>query len=124
MISSLRILVNQTHSTICAPDSAAAIVALGGVFPVIGGSPPYSSGLYSSAFTPPNIFTLNIIVHDLTSANQWQFSHNFYLARCDPADTLGTHAVAFADGLEMGWGVVAAMAVALSIIFIKRAFFR
>lgn len=28
------------------------------------------------------------------------------------------------DGMQIGWGVVAAMAAALSVIFIKKAFFR
>ena len=117
-------LVNQVHTTICAPDAAAAIVALGGRFPYVGGSEAGLCNLNSSVHTPPDVFTNNITCHDLTGNQVYTFSHNLVLARCDPDDTLGTHAAAFADGLEMGWGVVAAMAVALSIIFIKRAFFR
>lgn len=30
----------------------------------------------------------------------------------------------FFDGMQIGWGVVAAMAAAFSVIFIKKAFFR
>ena len=40
---------------------------------------------------------------------------------CDPADTFGTNAAMFAEGMAMGWGVVAAMAAALAVIFLKNA---
>ena len=117
-------LINLGHSSVCAPDSVAAVDALGAAFPVVSGSPPYLSLLYSSSFTAPNVFSLNIIVHDLTGVNQWQLSHNVYLARCDPATyQVGNNAGYFADGVQMGWGVVAAMAAALGVIFLKNALF-
>ncbi len=114
-------LVNQGHSTVCAPDAAAAMVALGGRFPYVAGSQPVLCNLNSSAHTPPDIFTNNITCHDLTGAQMYTYSHPLILVRCDPADTLGTNAAMFADGMSMGWGVVAAMAAALAVIFLKNA---
>lgn len=104
----------------CAPDSAAAIQALGARFPYVGGSQPVLCNLEGSVFTAPDIFSNTINCHNLIGNQQYLYTHDLRLARCDPAvDT-----TAFMDGMQMGWGVVAAMFAALSIIFIKQAFFR
>ena len=115
--------VNQGHSTICAPDAAAAIVALGGRFPYVSGSQPVLCSLNSSVHTPPDVFVNDITCHSLTGTQSYNYSHDLRLARCDPADTLGTSAAMFADGMSMGWGIVAAMAAALAVIFLKNALF-
>lgn len=104
----------------CAADAAGAIQALGARFPYTGGGQPVLCNLENSVHTAPDIFTNTVKCHDLTGNQFYQFAHELRLARCDPAvDTS-----AFMDGMQLGWGVVAAMAAALSIIFIKKAFFR
>ena len=114
-------LVNQGHSTVCAPDAAAAIVALGGRFPYVAGSQPSLCNLDTVVFSAPNIFNNSVTCHDLTGNASWNYTHPLKLVMCDPADTLGTNAAMFADGMAMGWGVVAAMAAALAVIFLKNA---
>jgi hypothetical protein len=116
-------LVNQGHSTICAPDSAAAIVALGGMFPTIAGSDAYICDAHTIIYSAPTTFDMLIECHSMISSKEYAFAHSIHLARCDPSDTLGTHASMFADGLSMGWGVVAAMAAAMAVIFLKQALF-
>lgn len=117
-------LVNQGHTTICAADSASAMVAIGGRFPYVAGNQPVLCSLDSSTFTVPATFNNAITCHSLVATSQYTFTHPMVLARCDPADTLGTNTAFYADGMQMGWGVVSAMAAALAIIFIKKSFFR
>lgn len=107
----------------CADGSDAAILALGSRFPYVAGAQPVLCNIESSVFTAPNTFTNTISCHDLTSNQQYQFAHPLKLMQCDPV-AIDKATVMFNDGLQMGWGVVAAMAAALSIIFIKKAFFR
>lgn len=111
-------LVNQGHTTVCAPDAVAAIVALGGRFPYVAGSAPTLCNLDSSTFTAPDVFNNSVTCHDLTSNQSWTYTHLLRLARCDP-DTTGA-ALMFNDGLSMGWGVVAAMFAALAIVHLIR----
>lgn len=116
-------LVNRGSDWTCADGSANAILALGARFPYVAGSQPTLCNLSSSVFTAPNTFTNSIQCHDLTSAQSWTLSHSLTLMQCDPGLT-DTATVFFMDGLQMGWGVVAAMAAALAVIFIKKSFFR
>ncbi|MBI1887204.1 MAG: hypothetical protein HYS19_02360 [Nitrosomonadales bacterium] len=111
-------LINQGHSTICAADSAAAIVALGGRFPVVAGSQPVICSLQGVSFVEPNVFNSTINCHDLIASTAWTATHAAYLARCDP-DTTGA-ALMFNDGLSMGWGVVAAMFAALAVAYLVK----
>ena len=60
--------------------------------------------------------------YSINSSGVWtqRFSTNAsvpQLPACDPAQS-------FLDGMEIGWGVVAAMAAAVAIIFIRKSFFR
>lgn len=113
-------LVNQGSSWQCADGSANAILALGARFPYVAGSQPVLCNLESSVFTAPNTFTNTVTCHDLTGGQSWTLSHPLTLMQCDP----DVSTTPFFDGMAMGWGVVSAMAAALAIIFIKKAFFR
>ncbi|MDD2943638.1 MAG: hypothetical protein PHC51_11820 [bacterium] len=113
-------LVNQGHSTICAPDSAAAIVAIGGMPQIVGGGEPYLCDYMSVNFVAPNIFYTLIGCRSLVTTKEYSSVHPQHLARCDPAVSTD----AYMDGMTIGWGVVSAMAAAASIIFLKKAFFR
>lgn len=116
-------LVNRVSDWTCADGAAAAIQAIGSRFPYVAGAAPTLCNIDSSVFTAPNIFTNTITCHDLTGGQQWTIAHDLKLMQCDPV-AIDQSTVMFNDGLQMGWGVVAAMAAALSIIFIKKAFFR
>lgn len=107
----------------CADGSANAILALGARFPYTAGSQPVLCSIQSSVFSAPNTFTNTVTCHSLTGAQDYTFSHPLQLMQCDPGLT-DTATVFFMDGLQMGWGVVAAMAAALAVIFIKKSFFR
>lgn len=107
----------------CADGADAAMLALGARFPYVGGSQPVLCNLEASAFTAPNTFSNTVLCHNLTGNQFWTFTHDLTLMQCDPV-AIDQSTVMFNDGLQMGWGVVAAMAAALSIIFIKKAFFR
>lgn len=116
-------LVNRGTDWTCADGSANAILALGSRFPYVAGSQPVLCSLNSSVFTAPNTFTNTVLCHSLVGTQEYTFSHPFKLMQCDPA-LVDQSSVFFADGLQMGWGVVAAMAAALAVIFIKKSFFR
>lgn len=116
-------LVNRGSDWTCADGPANAILALGARFPYVAGSQPLLCNLDSSVFTAPNTFTNLITCHNLAGTQSYSFSHPLQLMQCDPGLT-DTATVFFMDGLQMGWGVVAAMAAALAVIFIKKSFFR
>lgn len=116
-------LVNRGSDWTCADGSANAILAIGARFPYVAGSQPLLCSLNSSVFTAPNTFTNTVFCYNLTSAVEYTFSHPLKLMQCDPGLT-DTASVFFQDGLQMGWGVIAAMAAALAVIFIKKSFFR
>lgn len=116
-------LVNRGSEWTCAVDSAAAIQALGSRFPHVAGSQPVLCNIESSVFSAPDIFTNTVTCHSLTSNQKYTYSHPLKLMLCDPGLS-DTATVFFMDGLEMGWGVVAAMVAALAVIFIKKSFFR
>lgn len=113
-------LVNRGSDWICADGSANAILAIGARFPYVAGSQPVLCNLDGSFFTAPDTFTNTVTCHSLVGSQQYTFSHPLKLMQCDPA----VSTTFFMDGMELGWGVVAAMAAALSIIFIKKSFFR
>jgi hypothetical protein len=56
------------------------------------------------------------------STSGTQNAFQYQLMTCDY--TGPTHVQAYFDGMAIGWGVVAAMVSALSILFIKKSFFR
>lgn len=108
-------------SAVCADGFENAIQALGSRFPYVGGSQPVLCHLESSTHTPPDIFTNTITCHTLTGNQMYTYAHDLRLMACDPTAQSAQSVVMFADGLEMGWGVVGAMFAALAVIFVAKA---
>lgn len=116
-------LTGYWSNGICTASQAEAVAALNSQFPVITDAffhtgSAVASGTNAALLTT---WTFNLGV----SGGTW-ITHAmiFNFSACDP-DLQSSKSVAmFNDGLQMGWGVVAAMAAALSIIFIKKSFFR
>lgn len=71
----------------CAPDSLEAENALASQFPqYLGSTPPVMCSAFNTWYTPATkAYTLVITCHDLTSATQYQFTHDVILQPCDPA---------------------------------------
>ena len=60
----------------------------------------------------------------LTIANNGNITVNFTVSAVVPTFPSCDSTVAFFDGMQIGWGVVAAMAAALAIIFLKNSLFQ
>lgn len=103
---------------ICAADSAAAMQSIAQTYPQIIGNNLYSLDNISGSSAPSFSFTLSEapLPSGVVSSN----SFTIQLVPCDPVIST----TPFFDGMTMGWGVVAAMAAASSIIFLKYSFFR
>lgn len=103
---------------ICAADSAASMDQIAQQFPVVTSNAFYDLQNISAASAPT--FSATIKTNPLPSGVATVKTFDFVLLPCDP--TVSTSP--YFDGMQMGWGVVAAMAVAASIIQIKHSFFR
>lgn len=103
---------------ICAADSDAAIQSLAMAFPQIVTSG--FSYFSSASFVAPNTFSLVLKQQPLPSGSVVTASFDILLNPCDPV----VSTTSYFDGMQMGWGVVSAMAVAAAIILLKNSFFR
>jgi hypothetical protein len=103
---------------ICAFDAAAAMQSIAQTYPQISGNYLYSLDNISGSSAPSFSFTLSEA--PLPSGTVISNSYIVQLVSCDPVIST----TPFFDGMTMGWGVVAAMAVASSIIFLKNSFYR
>lgn len=101
----------------CFPDASSALNSYSSNYPMQQNGVEYAvtsqaiSGVYLTATM--NSQPLNQA--SVTSVYMWA-----PMTQCDPAIST----TPYFDGMQMGWGVVAAMAVAASIIQIKHSFFR
>lgn len=116
-------LTGYWSNGICTASQAEAVAALNSQFPVVTDAFIHVGNAVASGVDGAQLTTWTFNLG--ASGGAW-FAHSliFYFVPCDP-DLQSSKSVAmFSDGLQMGWGVVAAMAAALSIIFIKKSFFR
>jgi|SRR5665647_153475 len=108
-------------AAVCAPDTPAAIFELSKLFPAAVSGHFVSLDADPAFNTGSGIFELSVKSQDINSAASSVTSiASVYLPACDPA----VSTTAYFDGMTMGWGIVAAMAVAASIMQIKHSFFR
>jgi hypothetical protein len=103
---------------VCALDANSAMQTLALPYPLIAQSTLYSIQNIAAASAPT--FTFTLLESPLPSGTPTTNNFSVQLVPCDP--TVST--TPYFDGMQMGWGVVAAMAVSASIIYIKHSFFR
>lgn len=88
--------------------------------------PKVDNGYFLLFYADPyqsNAFSFKVVYDDFRAGpNTVLRSYIVTPERCDPANE--TVVQMFNDGMQMGWGVVAAMFGALAVIFLKKSFFR
>lgn len=107
---------------VCQSTQAEALAAVSAQYPQV------HNGLMLSAtmpqFTAANNIGLWVQNQNLQTGivgGQWV---DFPVASCDPVISQAVNVQMFNDGMQMGWGIIAAMAGALAVIFLKKSFFR
>ena len=105
-------------NNVCHPSLAAAANAYFGAIPVdVSVSAGVTTVIEYLFYVPSLSWTIKSTSYSLIgtpSTNFWRFVTAPAFPDCDLT-------AAYFDGMQMGWGVVAAMAAALAIIFLKNA---
>jgi hypothetical protein len=109
-------------SGVCRGTQAEALDAVAAQYPHSENGVMFSAASFQ--FTGPNNIGAWVQGQNMSTglvSGQWIDTP---VTSCDPAVSQAVNVQMFNDGMQMGWGVVAAMAAALSVIFIKQSFFR